>query len=104
LRDIFGHQLKEVQRIKSQGDYEAAKLLVEKYGVKVDAAIYDEVLERYSRLNVAPYSGFINPKLSLIYNDNNDVVDVSIDYSEGFMEQMQRYNQMYGFENREAVQ
>lgn len=98
LRNFFGQLLKEVQRIKSQGDYAAAKALVELYGVKVDQAIHQEVKERYSQLNVASYSGFINPKLSPIMDDDGKLVDVELSYNESFLEQMQRYNRDYSFE------
>ncbi|MBK3516387.1 dipeptidyl-peptidase 3 family protein [Carboxylicivirga marina] len=98
LRKLFGKLLKEVQRIKSQGDYEAARELVEQYGVKVDSTMHKGVLERYAKLKIAPYSGFLNPKLSLLKDDDDSVIDVSIDYSEGFIEQMRRYNREYSFE------
>ncbi|MCG8581164.1 MAG: dipeptidyl peptidase 3 [Bacteroidales bacterium] len=99
LRRLFGLLLKEVQRIKSQGDYDAAKDLVEHYGVKVDPLLHKEVKERYGQLNVAPYSGFLNPKLELIKDDKENIINVEVSYKESFLEQMQRYNKEYGFEN-----
>ncbi|WP_430814879.1 dipeptidyl-peptidase 3 family protein [Carboxylicivirga sp. RSCT41] len=99
LRQLFGQLLKEVQRIKSQGDYSAAKELVERYGVKVDPLIHREVKERYSQLNVAPYSGFINPKLELKTDDEGNIINVEVSYLESFLEQMRRYNKEYCFEN-----
>ena len=97
LRLLFGELLKEVQRIKSQGDYEAAKALVETYGVSVDASIHSEVFKRYGKLGVAPYSGFINPKLTPIKGAKGEIIDVEVSYKEGFLEQMIRYNQDYSF-------
>ncbi len=92
LRKLFGELLAEVQRIKSEGDYEAAKNLVENYGVKVDKALHNEVLERYRKLNLAPYKGFVNPVYKPIFNINNEIIDVKITYNEGFLEQQLRYN------------
>jgi len=86
-----------VQRIKSQGDYSAAKLLVESYGVKVDQVIHQEVIRRYTSLGVAPYSGFLNPKLSPVKSEDGTITDVEVSYTEGFLEQMIRYNTAYGF-------
>jgi dipeptidyl-peptidase-3 len=100
LRRLFGELLKEVQRIKSQGDYEAAKALVETYGVKVNNNIHNEVLERYAQLNIAPYSGFINPKLTPLLDESGEITDVEITYKESFIEQMQRYNKDYSIEQR----
>ncbi len=94
LRSLFGQLLKEVQRIKSTGDYTAAKNLVENYGVKVEAELHKEVLERWKKLNIAPYSGFLNPYYSPIF-ENNKMVDVSISYPEDFAEQMLYYSQHY---------
>jgi len=97
LRSLFGKLLREVQRIKSQGDYSAAKLLVESYGVKVDQVIHQEVIRRYTSLGVAPYSGFLNPKLSPVKSEDGTITDVEVSYTEGFLEQMIRYNTAYGF-------
>lgn len=96
LRQCFAILLHEIQRIKSEGDYDAAKDLVEKYAVRVDAELHSEILERYNKLNLAPYKGFINPRLSLEKDKNGSVVDVCIDYSEGYLEQMLRYSKEYG--------
>ena len=97
LRVLFARLLAEVQRIKSEGDYEAAKLLVERYAVKVDRVLLEEVHERYAKLDIAPYKGFINPRLSLKYGDGGEVVDVIADYTEGYGHQMLRYSAEYGF-------
>jgi dipeptidyl-peptidase-3 len=97
LRQLFGQLLKEVQRIKSQGDYEAARQLVETYGVKVNSLLHEEVLERYARLKVAPYAGFLNPRLELKQDESGNVVDVEVSYQESFMEQMLRYNNEYSY-------
>lgn len=96
LRDLFGQLLREVQRIKSEGDYEAGKNLVENYGVKIDPEIHKEVLERYEKLNVPPYSGFINPKLTAIKEDGK-IVDVKIEYPSDFLQQMLHYGEKYSF-------
>jgi dipeptidyl-peptidase III len=96
LRKIFGELLREVQRIKSEGDYEAAKALVENYGVKVDREIHDEVLKRWEKLNIAPFAGFINPRLNPVLN-RDEIVDVRIDYPDNFMGQMIEYGKKYAF-------
>ncbi|QZE13620.1 dipeptidyl peptidase 3 [Halosquirtibacter laminarini] len=96
LRELFGTLLKEVQRIKSEGDYEAGKELVECYGVKIDSELHQEVLERYKKLNIPPYSGFLNPKLTAV-EEKGEIVDISIDYTENFAEQMLRYSADYGY-------
>ena len=95
LRNLFGQLLGEIQRIKSEGDYEAGRDLVEKYAVKVDPAIHREVLDRYSHLDIAPYKGFVNPVYSLVKDDKGNVTDVKVDYSEGYIPQMLRYSQDY---------
>jgi dipeptidyl-peptidase III len=94
LREIFGELLREIQRIKSEGDYEAAKNLVENYGVIVHKEIHDEVLVRWKSLNIAPFAGFINPKLVPVYN-NRQLSDVIIEYPEDFTEQMLYYSKHY---------
>jgi len=94
LRNLFGQLLREIQRIKSEGDYEAGKNLVENYGVKVDAELHNEVLERYQQLNIAPYAGFINPKLIPI-KKGDEIIDVKIEYPEDFTEQMLYYAKEY---------
>ena len=96
LRTLFAQLLAEIQRIKSEGDYEAAKALVEKYAVKVDSELHAEVLERYRRLNLAPYKGFLNPVMTPVTGDDGDITDISIDYTEGYSEQMLRYSRQYG--------
>lgn len=96
LRTLFGQLLREIQRIKSEGDYEAAKNLVETYGVKVDPELHQEVLERYSKLNIAPYSGFINPRLVPVM-DGDKIVDVKVEYPDDFSEQMLEYARKYSF-------
>lgn len=96
LRKAFAHLLAEVQRIKSEGDLLAARELVEAYGVKVDAELHNEILERYKTLNIAPYKGFLNPWLKIIYADNGEVKDVIADYTETYEQQMLRYSHEYG--------
>ncbi len=96
LRQLFGQLLKEVQRIKSQGDYEAAKALVEGYGVKVDQELHKQVLDRYAKLNIAPYTGFINPVLEAVM-DGEEITDVKISYPDNFAEQMMYYGSTYSF-------
>lgn len=95
LRAIFSKQLSEIQRIKSEGDYEAARQLVEKYAIHVDEKLHSEVLERYERLNIAPYKGFINPILKPVYDKENNITDILVDYSETYTEQMLRYSSEY---------
>lgn len=96
LRQLFARLLAEVQRIKSEGDFEAARLLVERYAVKVDAMLHQEVLERYSRLNLAPYKGFINPMMLPVYDQNGQMTDVHLYYGESYAHQMLRYSAEYG--------
>ena len=95
LREIFGKQLAEIQRIKSEGDYEAGRVLVEKYAVKVDPQLHQEVLNRYSTLSIAPYRGFVNPIYSTVKDDKGEIVDVKITYGEGYINQMLRYSRDY---------
>ncbi len=97
LRVLFGELLKEVQRIKSEGDFKAGKDLVEGYGVQVDKALHEEVLARYENLKIAPYSGFINPKLVPVYNDNDRLINVKVEYPFSFSEQMMEYATDYSF-------
>lgn len=97
LRLLFGQLLAEVQRIKSEGDFNAARNLVEKYAVKVDQRLHAEVLERFRRLDLAPYKGFINPVYQLVKNDKGDIVDVEVNYSEAYDAQMLRYSREFGF-------
>lgn len=98
LRNLFGQLLREIQRIKSEGDYEAGKNFIESYGVKVDQEIHKEVLERYKKLNIAPYAGFINPKLVPVF-EKDKIVDVKIEYPMDFTEQMLFYAKEYSFLN-----
>jgi dipeptidyl-peptidase-3 len=94
LREIFGEQLREIQRIKSQGDYEAGKSLVETYGVQVDADLHAEVLKRTEKLNIAPYAGFIQPEMKPVY-DGEEIIDIEIHYPTDFLEQMLMYGETY---------
>ena len=95
LRGLFGNLLAEIQRIKSEGDYEAARELVEKYAVQVDPELHREVLERYRRLNLAPYKGFLNPVYTAEKNACGEITDVTLSYKEGYAEQMLRYSRDY---------
>jgi len=97
LRELFGLLLKEVQRIKSQGDYKAAKDLVEGYGIDVDASLHEEVLNRSESLNIAPYAGFMNPKLDLVIDKDGSITDVKISYPDDFLDQMLHYDKTYSF-------
>lgn len=95
LRGLFAQLLAEIQRIKSEGDYEAARDIVESYGVAVDGPLHEEILQRYSKLNVAPYKGFINPVLKPVVDDSGNIIDVAVDYSESYTAQMLRYSKEY---------
>ena len=95
VRDLFGRLLAEIQRIKSTGDYAGAHDLVEAYAVKVDPALHAEVLERYKKLNLAPYKGFVNPKYEAVTDANGTITDVTVTYDEGYAEQMLRYSKDY---------
>lgn len=95
LRALFGELLAEVQRIKSEGDFEAGKQLVESYGVKVDPTLHEEVLARYEALNLAPYKGFVNPVYKLVTDDEGKVTDVTISYDENYVQQQLRYSRQY---------
>ena len=97
LRELFGKLLAEVQRIKSEGDFAAGKKLVEDYAVKVDPELHAEVLKRYAALNLAPYKGFVNPVMKLVKNEKGEVTDVTLDYTEGYTQQMVRYGKEYSF-------
>lgn len=96
LRDLFGQLLREMQRIKSEGDFNAGKALVETYGVKVDHVLHKEILERYAKLNIKPYRGFIQPKLVPVMN-GNEITDVKVEYPESFYQQMMEYGKNYAF-------
>ncbi len=95
LRNLFGQLLAEIQRIKSEGDYEAGRLLVENYAVKVDPDLHKEVLERYSALGIAPYKGFVNPVYTLEKNADGEITDVKVSYTEDFLPQVLRYSKEY---------
>lgn len=96
LRELFGQLLGEIQRIKSEGDYEAGRDLVEGYAVKVDPKLHREVLDRYSHLTIAPYRGFVNPVYRPVFDaDKNEIVDVAVEYNEGYADQMLRYSRQY---------
>ena len=88
LRELFGTLLAEIQRIKSEGDYAAGAAMVEKYAVKVDPELHKEVLERYRALNLAPYGGFVNPKLTQVFDEKGNLKDIEISYPDNFAEQM----------------
>jgi len=97
LRTLFGELLGEVQRIKSEGDFEAGKQLVEAYAVKIDPVLHEEVLNRYAKLNLAPYKGFVNPIMKEVKDADGTVTDIILDYTEGYTEQMLRYSKNYSF-------
>lgn len=96
LRMLFARLLAEIQRIKSEGDFEAARQLVERYAVQVDSQLHQEVLERYKRLNLAPYKGFINPMMLPVMDDQGEICDIQLNYSESYAHQMLRYSSEYG--------
>lgn len=95
LRRLFGRLLAEIQRIKSEGDYEAARTLVEKYAVKIDPELHDEILKRYGQLGIPPYKGFINPVLVPVTDNAGNITDIYVDYSETYTQQMLRYSKFY---------
>jgi len=97
LRSLFGEMLKEVQRIKSEGDFNAGKDMIEKYGVKIDQDLHREILARYEKLNLAPYSGFVNPVMTPVTDAQGKVIDVKIEYSSDFLGQMMEYGKKYSF-------
>lgn len=97
LRVLFGKLLAEVQRIKSEGDYEAGRLLVENYGVKIDPVLHHEIRERYVRLHLSPYKGFVNPVMREVKDNSGHVTDITLDYTEGYAEQMLRYSRDYSY-------
>lgn len=96
LREVFGRQLAEIQRIKSEGDFAAAKQLVEKYAVKIDPDLHKEILERYAKLDIAPYKGFINPVMNPVRDNEGRITDIQLDYTETYCHQMMRYSTDYG--------
>ena len=95
LRDLFGQLLAEIQRIKSEGDYEAGRQLVETYAVQVDQDLHKEILARYEALNLAPYKGFINPVYTAVTDAEGNITDVTISYDESYDDQMLRYSTEY---------
>jgi dipeptidyl-peptidase-3 len=95
LRELFGQLLGEIQRIKSEGDYEAGRDLVETYAVKVDPTLHQEVLDRYAHLNIAPYKGFVNPVYTPVFDANGQITDVKISYDEEYIPQHLRYSRQY---------
>ena len=95
LRGIFARQLSEIQRIKSEGDFNAARALVEKYAVHIDSQLHREILERYEKLGIAPYKGFLNPWMKPEYDENGNIVDIKLDYTESYAHQMMRYSSEY---------
>ncbi len=95
LRELFGELLREVQRIKSEGDYEAGKNLIENYGVKIDQKLHEEILKRNEKFNTAPYSGFINPELVPVYNESNEIIDITVVQPKDFATQMLDYAKKY---------
>ncbi len=97
LQALFGNLLKEIQRIKSEGDFEAGKKLIENYGVKIDQQLHTEILERYSKLNLAPYTGFVNPELVPLLDSKGDTIDITVKYVDDFLGQMMSYGINYSF-------
>ena len=97
VRRLYGELLREIQRITSEGDYPAAKAMVEEYAVKVDQDLHKEILERYEKLNLAPYKGFVNPVYTAHYDAEGNITDVTLDYTEGYIEQHLRYSRDYSF-------
>lgn len=97
LRELFGELLSEIQRIKSEGDYEAGKNLIETYGVKVNQDIHKEILARNEALNLPPYKGFLNPRMTAVRDESGNIIDVTLDYSEGYAEQHLRYSKDYSY-------
>lgn len=95
LRGIFARQLSEIQRVKSEGDFNAARALVEKYAVHIDSQLHREILERYEKLGIAPYKGFLNPWMKPEYDENGNIVDIKLDYTESYAHQMMRYSTEY---------
>ena len=95
LRNLFGQLLGEIQRIKSEGDYEAGRNLVETYAVKINPELHKEVLDRYANLDIAPYRGFVNPVYSLVKDEEGNITDVVVSYDEDYIPQMLRYSKEY---------
>lgn len=97
LRNLFGDLLKEIQRVKSEGDFESGKKIIEDFGVKVDAQLHTEILERYAKLNLAPYTGFVNPMLIPVYDTNGGITDITVEYLNDYLSQMMYYGKNYSF-------
>jgi dipeptidyl-peptidase-3 len=97
LQTLFGELLKEIQRIKSEGDFEGGKNIIENFGVKVDASIHNELLDRYAKLNLAPYTGFVNPKLVPILDGKGEITDIKVEYTDDYLGQMMDYGKKYSF-------
>lgn len=97
VRVLFGELLKEIQRIKSEGDFEAGRNLIENYGVKIDPQLHTEILERYAALKLAPYTGFVNPELTLVYSSDGEITDVSVKYTDDYLGQMLYYGKKYSY-------
>ena len=95
LRTLFATLLAEIQRIKSEGDFDAARELVEEYAIKIDPQLHKEIRERYQKLNLAPYKGFVNPLLTPVFDSSNNIIDVQVEYNESYTQQMLRYSQTY---------
>jgi dipeptidyl-peptidase-3 len=97
LRELFGELLNEIQRIKSEGDFDAGKKIIENYGVKIDADLHTEILKRYDKLNLAPYTGFVNPKLIPVFDNAGEITDVEVEYVDDYLGQMMEYGRNYSF-------
>ncbi len=97
VRQLFGELLREIQRIKSEGDLEAGKKIIEDYGVKIDPNLHTEILERYAKLNLAPYTGFVNPVLVPVYDGNGEITDVKVEYTDDYLLQMLNYGEKYSY-------
>ena len=97
VRQLFGELLKEIQRVKSEGDFEAGKRIIEDYGVRIDPVLHTEILERYARLNLAPYTGFVNPVLIPVYDGNGEISDVIVKYTDDYLGQMLSYGEKYSY-------
>jgi dipeptidyl-peptidase-3 len=99
LRTLFGKLLREIQRIKSEGDFEAGKNLIEDYGVKIDQKLHAEIVRRYAKLNLAPYTGFVNPYLFPVLKKNGEITDIRVEYTDDFLGQMMYYGENYSFQS-----
>jgi dipeptidyl-peptidase-3 len=97
LQILFGELLKEIQRVKSEGDFVSGKNIIENFGVKINSILHTEILERYARLNLAPYTGFINPALIPVYDGSGKITDVKVEYGDDYLSQMMYYGKKYSF-------